>query len=429
MKVICPSCQFENQCNSSQVFCARCATLIDVRSQREEPPVGFNQAGPGRSGPPLPYAGHGNGYGDEPPNQYPSHSPAAGQRGGRGRDAYATRIGDDFDDLLEITPPSAGRVRAQTAPLDADGLFEPPQYGGRERSADNPAAGRQTVESIPPEYLGQTWQSEDSQGYDQGAGQIPDPPRGRAGRETREFNEEMHPNLMGWPVLTESADLDDDQGADDPSTRQGIGMRILLGAAVFAGLIGGAYFFLGDLISKRQDQAEGMIVSERESVTPVTSPTLSPTPDVQPAPLSAGQVAPSAESGQSQPVDIPPVIGRNNATPEPAVPVPVVPEPAPQSSQRSASPRPASPAAASIPENGDWTIQVASFNNKGQADERLASLRGSSLPARVARVDLPGKGTWYRVQVGGFGSREEGARYGNQLRSRGAIQDFIVTPR
>ncbi|MFN7624551.1 MAG: SPOR domain-containing protein, partial [Acidobacteriota bacterium] len=80
-------------------------------------------------------------------------------------------------------------------------------------------------------------------------------------------------------------------------------------------------------------------------------------------------------------------------------------------------------------ENGDWTIQVASFNNKGQADERLASLRGSSLPARVARVDLPGKGTWYRVQVGGFGSREEGARYGNQLRSRGAIQDFIVTPR
>jgi cell division septation protein DedD len=420
MKVICPSCHFENQCNSSQVYCGRCATLIDVRSQRDD-----LSSGGGRSGLPLPYAGNGNGYDDELTSNPGTF--AGGPRTRRDRDAYATRIGDDFDDLLEINSPGAGqggwpnggsggeRRRGKTTPLDVEGLFEqlPPAGQG----ADRPLAGRETVEVGRPEYPGQTWQSEDGSAYDQGSGPILDAPGGRTGRETREFNEDLHSNLMGWPVLTDSSDLDNSDDREDSMARQGIGMRILLGAAVFAGLIGGAYFFLGDLISKRQDQAEGLAVNERTSGAPVTGPTLSPTPDVQTsqAPAGAADAAGGslAAGGQSQPIDIPPVIGRN-ANPELPVPVPVVPEPAP---------------APSVPASGDWTIQVASFNNRGQADERLASLKGAGIPARVARVDIPGKGTWYRVQIGGFDSREEGTRYGNQLRSRGAIQDFIVTPR
>jgi len=418
MKVICPTCQYENQCNSSQVFCARCATMIDVRSQREEPLGGVGQSG--RSGPPLPYSGNGNGYGDDQSGQRPGY-PGASPRAGRGRDAYATRVGDDFDDLLEINPPSGGRVRGETTPLNERDLFDQLPPAGHERSVDTPAMGRQTVDAIRPDYGGQTWQSEDGGGYDPRVVRPADPAPSQRGRETREFSDEMQPHLMGWPVLTDNSDLEDDEMEEDPGARQGFGMRILLGTAVFAGLIGGAYFFLGDLISKRQDQAEGLVVNQREGGAPVTSPTLSPMPEVQTSPLPVGQADQGASAvasgGQSQPVDIPPVIGRN-VNPAPAVAIPVMPEPAP-----------ARPTAAAIPENGDWTIQAASFNNKQQADERLAGLRGAGIPARVARVDLGGKGTWYRIQIGGFGSREEGARYGNQLRSRGAIQDFIVTPR
>ena len=436
MKVICPRCHTENQCNSTQVYCGYCNHLIDIRSQREEPSAGGN-----RSGMPRPYAGNRGGYGDEH-----SNAPRSGgdSRGRRERDDYATRIGDDFDDLLEINNTGGVRGRGQTASLDVDQLFDSPSSGGVGGGNDHPPMGRETIEVGRPEYppySGQSWQSEDYGGYNYGAGQVSDQQAGHQRRETREFNEDLHASIMGWPMLTDNENLDDDDH-DDSAGRQGIGMRILLGTAVFAGLIGGAYFFLGDLISKRQDQADGLILSDRSagspapgpqastpqatspqagstsaSAAPVTTPPPGPTPEIPTSPLPGGQTnsskPPAAVGGQSQPVDIPPVIGRNSS-PAPPVPLPVVPETA---------------AAPSAPVSGDWTIQVASYNNQRQADERLASLKGAGMPARVVRIDLPGKGTWYRLQIGGFGSREEGTRYGNQLRSRGSIQDFIVTQR
>src|SRR5207244_1048164 len=51
---------------------------------------------------------------------------------------------------------------------------------------------------------------------------------------------------------------------------------------------------------------------------------------------------------------------------------------------------------------GSITVQVASFNNQAQADERVASLKSAGIEARVVKADIPGKGTWYRVQIGRF---------------------------
>ncbi|NDD62830.1 MAG: hypothetical protein EBZ36_02445 [Acidobacteria bacterium] len=118
MKVICPKCQYENQSSSSQVFCARCATMIDVRSQREASPDREYQ-----SGAPLPYSGRPAGSpvpgavqpgGRLPGGRLPGGSLEDGQfpvgggyhrppvSSGRERDAYATRVDGDFNDLLEI---------------------------------------------------------------------------------------------------------------------------------------------------------------------------------------------------------------------------------------------------------------------------------------------------------------------------------------
>jgi cell division septation protein DedD len=478
MKVSCPNCQFENQSNSSQVFCSRCATMIDVRSIREQG---------GDSG--LPGAGVGHPPGSSRPNSrlpFSAHSdsvPASNQPAkysvnydggdqlnfkgsgrdgegmesnvpllpGRSRDAYATRVGDDFDDLLDI-PPVRPVSRSETAPiLESDNQVldatPSPWVGERGFSSGRSSAGGQGGRGIVPEpsggygvnsgdnangYGGEAWQSEDGGGFNSGSDPGSAGYAGRGGaRETREFMEEDASPMMGWPVLTESSDEGDDEYQDENSGRQGLVMRILLGAAVFAGLIGGAYFFLGDLISKRKDQAENMQVSgqvdgrEVAAVAPAAPgaevPAATPTPGLT-APLAGGTdplAAGGAGSlpgggGQPQLIDIPPVTGRGGAS-MPSTPLP------------EASSRPTPTPAPSIPASGNWTIQIASFNDQGQAGARVASLKAESLPARVARVDIPGKGTWYRVQIGGFETREEGQRYGNQLRSRGAIQDFIVT--
>jgi cell division septation protein DedD len=76
---------------------------------------------------------------------------------------------------------------------------------------------------------------------------------------------------------------------------------------------------------------------------------------------------------------------------------------------------------------GGLTLQLGSYNVIEQANERLAKLRAAGFEARVVAVELPKRGTWYRVQAGRFTSREEATRYGNELKAKGAADNFIVT--
>ena len=76
---------------------------------------------------------------------------------------------------------------------------------------------------------------------------------------------------------------------------------------------------------------------------------------------------------------------------------------------------------------GRITIQIGSYNETAQAQERVASLQAAGHKAWVMAVEIPKRGTWYRVQSGRFGTRDEAERYGRQLRSEGVISSFIVT--
>lgn len=76
--------------------------------------------------------------------------------------------------------------------------------------------------------------------------------------------------------------------------------------------------------------------------------------------------------------------------------------------------------------DGKFTIQVGSYPSNAEAQERISKLSSGDVEARAVRVEIPKRGTWYRVQLGRFHSREEATRFGSQLRSKGAIQDFVV---
>lgn len=76
---------------------------------------------------------------------------------------------------------------------------------------------------------------------------------------------------------------------------------------------------------------------------------------------------------------------------------------------------------------GNFTVQVGSYSDAAQAEGRAASLRSAGFESRIVKVEIPQRGTWYRVQSGRFGTREEATRYGQQLRERKAASDSIVT--
>lgn len=75
---------------------------------------------------------------------------------------------------------------------------------------------------------------------------------------------------------------------------------------------------------------------------------------------------------------------------------------------------------------GNFTAQVGSFSNVSKASERVSALRAAGFEARAVEAEVPGRGVWYRVQCGRFGTREEAARFGARLRDEGGAREVII---
>jgi cell division septation protein DedD len=54
-----------------------------------------------------------------------------------------------------------------------------------------------------------------------------------------------------------------------------------------------------------------------------------------------------------------------------------------------------------------FTLQVGSFQDKEEADTFFRGLRGSPYDPYMVEADVPGKGKYFRVRVGGYGSFDE----------------------
>ena len=77
---------------------------------------------------------------------------------------------------------------------------------------------------------------------------------------------------------------------------------------------------------------------------------------------------------------------------------------------------------------GQYTVQLASFPDLRIAREMEESLKSKTYPAYIETVELPGKGTWYRVKVGGFTTEDEAKKYGNDMiTAEPDVKSIIVT--
>lgn len=77
---------------------------------------------------------------------------------------------------------------------------------------------------------------------------------------------------------------------------------------------------------------------------------------------------------------------------------------------------------------GQYAVQLASFPDLQLAKEMEESLKSKTYQAYIEKVDLPGKGTWYRVKVGKFTTEDEAKRFGDDMISvEPDVKSVLVT--
>lgn len=74
-----------------------------------------------------------------------------------------------------------------------------------------------------------------------------------------------------------------------------------------------------------------------------------------------------------------------------------------------------------------FSVQLASFPSREEADAYAARLREAGLSPRIVEAEIPEKGLYYRVRVGSFDSRDQANLFLEDLRREGRF-DGIVMP-
>jgi DedD protein len=151
--------------------------------------------------------------------------------------------------------------------------------------------------------------------------------------------------------------------------------------------------------------------------------------------LKQPETAPIAKPNLPEPVKVvrPDVPSKPEKSIETAAAGPVKPpvkqEPAPKPVE---PPRPAvreqahtQPQGAS---DGRFTIQVAALKEAAGADRLVDKLRKKGYPAYQIQTETVGKGTWYRVRVGAFSSREKASQMIDKLKSDHLEGLVVATP-
>jgi cell division septation protein DedD len=371
MKINCPKCQFENQADSTRVVCARCATIIEVRLDQGSSADTNGKRQTAR----LPFGISSGNTQASNSQQFNQHS-----------DVYATRLGDDFDDVLDIPrPEQANYQTGYETPSVYDDVFASPSYDsaqGYDFSSPDRRSG--SVETFRPGASRQ--------------------------RETQDYINEAEPEFMGWPVLPDDSKGEEGGEKAYSSPRDGLFTRIVATVLIFGVLVSVSYYF----VSNRTVDTKAAAPKQPATETTAGGETAK-TGDAQAGGDEAKTVAQAVDTAQSEPprssgggsgpVAVPPTTdaGTTRGAVEPAI---------------------------VIPNNGEWTIQIGSFSDQVQANARAASLRPAGISGgSVVRVDIPNIGIRYRVYIGGFASREEAGEVALKLRAKNIIDDFFVTRR
>jgi DedD protein len=74
-----------------------------------------------------------------------------------------------------------------------------------------------------------------------------------------------------------------------------------------------------------------------------------------------------------------------------------------------------------------FTVQVAALPSRPEADAYAQRLRDRGLNPHVVEADVPGKGTFFRVRLGRFSTREAADRYLQDFRRETGLSGYVTT--
>jgi len=235
-------------------------------------------------------------------------------------------------------------------------------------------------------------------------------------------------------------------------------VSLLIGGIVVLG----AVFVLGVLVGKklagtpRADRAPDLLTAldhksdalERARAAPpltfqeeLTKPA-APAPTVVrvPAPAAAATPASSAPTAVAKPTLPRPAAVPPPATAEPKAERKVEPEkkaePARPAAAESVATRSA-PAAAhpapKVPEAtsaaGAFTLQLGASANRDDAERQASRLREKGYAPYIVAAEVPGKGTWYRVRMGSFPTKDAATRYLQDFKRETQAEAFVASTR
>ncbi len=141
-----------------------------------------------------------------------------------------------------------------------------------------------------------------------------------------------------------------------------------------------------------------------------------PSPAAAPSPPSGGGVAQKGAAPPASATERTPAGSKDTATEKKAARAIAPPAPAPGVATGSATPgKSAEPVKETGKGKESFSLQVASYKEKAKAEETAKKLGSLGFKPRVLAVDLPAKGRWYRIVVGGFESREAAQKAADRI--------------
>lgn len=77
-------------------------------------------------------------------------------------------------------------------------------------------------------------------------------------------------------------------------------------------------------------------------------------------------------------------------------------------------------------DNAKYSVQVGSYPTMKEATSTVEKWKSKGYSSYMMIADIPDRGRWYRVRLGGFESRSDAARYLKELQSKENIEGLIV---
>lgn len=83
-------------------------------------------------------------------------------------------------------------------------------------------------------------------------------------------------------------------------------------------------------------------------------------------------------------------------------------------------------AANALAQAGRFALQFGAYPTRGEAEAKMAQLKAQGIDVYLVKSNVPGKGVFYRVRTGNFGSPAAAEQKGRQLKTQGAASEYFV---